>query len=269
MYEVWCIVGKPRFKAICESVITSERERSGIGTLGEKTLHAVLKQYFGPEGAARETRIGPFIADIVTDDCIIEIQTRAFNMLRRKLSAFLEKTPVMVVYPIPKTKWLLWIDGETGGVSKKRKSPKQGAIYDAIPELYKIKPMLNHPNFRLCLALIDMEEYRYLNGWSDDRKKGSTRYDLVPVDMIEEIYISNATDYIKFLPAGLNAQFTSKDYKNAAHTSLHISQTALNILTSVGVVNRVGKLGHLYLYERANPVSGVFAGLVNTAASRI
>jgi len=260
-------VDKPRFKAICESVITSERERCGIGTLGEKTLHAVLKQYFGPEGAGRETRIGPFVADIVTDDGIIEIQTRAFNKLRKKLRAFLEKTPVMVVYPIPKTKRLFWIDGETGGVSKKRKSPKQGAIFDAIPELYKIKPMLNHPNFRLCLALIDMEEYRNLNGWSKDRKKGSTRCDRVPVDMIEEIYIRNASDYVKFIPVGLNTQFTSMDYRNAAHTSVHISQTALNILTSISVVNRIGKRGHLYLYERANPVSGVCAGVVNTTAS--
>jgi len=246
----------------------SGQERGGIGTLGEKTLHAVLKQYFGPEGTGRETRIGPFIADIVTDGGIIEIQTKAFNKLRKKLSFFLEETPVMVVYPIPKTKWLFWIDGETGGVSKKRKSPKQGAIYDAIPELYKIKPMLNHPNFRLCLALIDMEEYRYLNGWSEDKKKGSSRCDRVPVDMIEEIYIRNVSDYMKFLPAGLNAQFTSRDFKSAAHTSLHISQTALNILTGVGVVNRVGKRGHLYLYEQTNPVSGVFAGLVKAAASR-
>jgi len=109
-----------------------------------------------------------------------------------------------------------------------------------------------------------MEEYRYLNGWSEDKKKGSTRYDRVPVDIIEEIYISSAAEYIKFVPAGLNAQFTSKDYKNAAHTSLHISQTALNILTDVGAVVRVGKQGRSYLYKRANPASGACTGSINT-----
>jgi len=255
-------VDKLRFSAICESVIKTGRELDGIGTLGEKTLHAILKQYFGAEGAVRETRIGPFVADIITDGGIVEVQTRAFNKLRKKLGVFLEKAPVMVVYPIPRTKWLVWIDGQTGVASKKRKSPKQGCIYDAIPELYRIKPLLEHPNLSFCLALIDMEEYRYLDGWSKDRKKGSTRCDRLPVDMVEEIYISNLDDYLKFVPAELKTQFTSMDYKDAAHTSLHVSQTALNILTGIGIVKRVGKQGRLYLYERVSP------GLVDAASSR-
>ena len=239
-----------KFKEICERVISAERERSGIGTHGEKTLHAVLKQYFRPDKAANETRIGPFIADIITDDGIIEIQTRALNKLRKKLDSFLERFTVTVVFPIPKTKWLLWINEQTGEISKKRKSPKQGKIYDAFPELYKIKPILNHPNLRLCLTLIDMEEYRYLNGWSEDKKKGSTRCDRIPIDIVDEIYFNNPSDYIKFIPNGLNTQFTSKDYKNAAHINLHTSQTGLNILTNIGAVKRVGKQGSLYLYER-------------------
>ena len=239
-----------RFREVCERVMSSERECRGIGTLGEKTLHAVLKQYFKPDRASLETRVGSFIADIVTDNSIVEIQTRAFDKLRKKLIEFLDQSPVTVVYPIPKTKWLLWIDEQTGEVSKKRKSPKQGRIYDAIPELYKIKPMLSHPNFRLCLVMIDVEEYRYLNGWSGDKKKGSTRCDRVPVDIVEEIYISKTSDYIKFVPSELNTQFTSKDYKNVTHANLRTSQTALNILTNIGIVKRVGKQGNLYLYER-------------------
>jgi len=140
----------------------------------------------------------------------------------------------------------------TGGIiSKKRKSPKQGKIYDALRELYKIKPTLSHPSLRICLTLIDMEEYRYLNGWSEDRKKGSTRCDRIPVELVEEIYISNASDYIKFVPIELGTQFTSIEYEKAARTDLHTSQIALNILACVGVVKRVGKRGHSYLYERA------------------
>jgi len=238
-----------RFRDVCKNVLSAERERSSIGTFKEKTLHAVLKQYYEPENASHEVRIGSFVADIVTDDGIIEIQTRAFNKLRKKLSYFVEKYTVTVVYPIPKTKWLLWID-QAGEISKKRKSPKQGGIYDAIPELYKIKSMLNHPNFRLCLVLIDMDEYRYLNGWSEDKKKGSTRCDLVPIDIIDEIYLNNTSDYSKLIPCGLNVQFTSKDYSKATHINLHKSQTALNILASIGVVIRVGRHDHLYLYEQ-------------------
>lgn len=40
---------RERFQALCREVLTGDRRREGIGTLGEKTLHAVLKAYFaGP-----------------------------------------------------------------------------------------------------------------------------------------------------------------------------------------------------------------------------
>ena len=242
---------KQKFKEACKSIINIEREQNGIGTLGEKTLHAVLKQYYEPDKANHEIRIGSFVADIVTDSGIIEIQTRAFDKLRNKLAKFLEISHVTVVYPIPKTKWLLWIDEQTGETTKKRKSPRQGRIFDIIPELYKIKPLINHVNLRLCIVFIDMEEYRYLNGWSKDKKKGSTRCDRVPIDIADEVYINNTADYIKFIPGELSDGFTSKDYKNATDTNLQTAQTALNILNHIGVVRRVGKQGNLYIYERA------------------
>ena len=241
---------KQKFKEACKSIINIEREQNGIGTLGEKTLHAVLKQYYEPDKANHEIRIGSFVADIVTDSGIIEIQTRAFDKLRNKLAKFLEISHVTVVYPIPKTKWLLWIDERTGETTKKRKSPRQGRIFDIIPELYKIKPLINHVNLRLCIVFIDMEEYRYLNGWSKDKKKGSTRCDRVPIDMVDEVYINNTADYIKFIPGELSDGFTSKDYKNATDTNLQTAQTALNILNHIGIVRRVGKQGNLYIYER-------------------
>ncbi|MFR1518887.1 MAG: hypothetical protein ACLSVG_08975 [Clostridia bacterium] len=243
-------MNKQKFKEACQSIIHIEREQNGIGTLGEKTLHAVLKQYYEPDKTNHERKVGSFVADIVTDSGIIEIQTRAFDKLRKKLAEFLEIAAVTVVYPIPKTKWLLWIDEQTGETTKKRKSPRQGRIFDIIPELYKIKFLLKHNNFRLCIVFIDMEEYRYLNGWSKDKKKGSTRCDRVPIDIADEIYIDNTSDYIKFIPDELSDGFTSKDYKNAAHINLHTAQTALNILNHIGVVRRVGKQGGLYVYER-------------------
>lgn len=238
------------FKEVCQKIISAEKEQNGIGTLGEKTLHAVLKQYYEPDKNSHETKIGSFVADVVTDSGIIEIQTRAFDKLRKKLALFLEISPVTVVYPIPKTKWLFWIDEQTGETTKKRKSPKQGRIFDIIPELYKIKPLINHINFRLCIVLIDMEEYRYLNGWSKDKKKGSTCSDRVPVEIVQEVYINKTADYIKLIPDELSGQFTSKDYKSAAKTNMHTSQLALNILHHIGVVKRVEKKGNFYVYER-------------------
>ena len=231
-------------------MVKLEIEQHSIGTLGEKTLHAVLKQYYEPDETKHEIKVGSFVADIVSDEGIIEIQTRAFDRLRKKLTEFLQFSPVTVVYPLPKTKWLIWIDEVTGEATKKRKSPKQGSIFDAFNELYKIKMFLKHPNFRLRIVLIDMEEYRYLNGWSKDKKKGSTRYNRVPVNIAEEVCFRKTEDYLQFIPDSLNDGFTSKEYKNATHISQKNARTGLNILHDIGVVTRTGKQGNLYVYER-------------------
>ena len=237
------------------SIVNSQRSivnaKSSIGTLGEKTLHAFLKQHFEPDVKKHEITVGSYVADIVTDSGIIEIQTRSFDKLRKKLSEFLEISPVTVVYPLPRTKWLLWIDEQTGEVSKSRKSPKQGRIYDAVLELYRIKPLLSHHNLCLCIVLIDIEEYRYLNGWSENKKRGSTRCNRVPVDISEVMYLKSTADYLRFIPEDLPSQFTTKDYRDAANINLRTAQTAMNILHFIGTVNRVGKQGNLHIYERS------------------
>ena len=221
-----------------------------IGTLGEKTLHAALKRYYEGDNAKHEMPIGSYVADISNEYGITEIQTGAFNKLRSKLTEFLNISPVRVVYPLPKTKWLLWIDESTGETTKKRKSPKQGSIHDAFFELYKIKPFLTHPNFRLCIVMLNMEEYRYLNGWSVDKKRGSTRCDRIPVEIVEEVNFRTLRDYKQFIPDGLHEGFTSKEYGKAINRNIRTAQTALNILHHVGVVKRTGKQGDLFVYER-------------------
>ena len=117
----------------------------GIGTLSEKTLHAALKAYYEPDDESREVALGGFVADIVGEEGIIEIQTRSFERLRGKLEAFLEAARVTVVYPVAVERQLRWIDPETGEVLPPRGSTKKGIPFDVLPELYKIKPLLTHP----------------------------------------------------------------------------------------------------------------------------
>ncbi|HWT27413.1 MAG TPA: hypothetical protein VN131_05690 [Mobilitalea sp.] len=238
------------FKQTCDEVIGMQQGLNGIGTLGEKTVHSVLKSYLSPDLSNHEVKVGGFVADIYNGQEIIEIQTRNFDKLRRKLQAFLPIAPVTIVYPIPGTKWIRWINPQTGEISPPRKSPKTGKPYTIFPELYKIKDFLLEPNLKLEIVLIDLEEYRYLDGWSEDRKKGSSRCDRIPSELVEEIMISSLSDYQCLIPDSLGTEFTSKDYRKASGLPLHIAQTALNILHFVGVVDRVGKKGNAYLYDR-------------------
>ena len=238
-----------RFDAACEQA-RSEALRTGIGRLGEKTLHAALKYYYEPFADSHEAKIGGYVADIVGENGIIEIQTRAFDRLRKKLACFLAVGRVRVVYPVARTKWLLWMNPDTGEVTGKRKSPKIGSPYEIMRELYKIKDLLAHPNLSLTVAMLEIEEIRSLTGWSADKKKGSTRVDRIPVGLTDEITIDSADDYAKLIPPALPPQFGTKEYQKASRLSRSGAQTALNVLHHLEVVERVGKSGNAYLYQR-------------------
>lgn len=237
------------FEAAKRKIIGMDRQRLGIGTLSEKTVHAILKNYYEPDEDRHEIPVGNYVADIYAEGEIIEIQTRQFDKMRGKLNAFLPLCPVTIVYPIPHEKWIIWIDEESGALSKKRKSPLKGNPYVIFPELYKIKMFLKDPNLRFRLAFLNMEEYKLLNGWSKDRKKGASRYDRIPTELVREMEIVCPQDFLQFVPLELEEPFTSKDFAKAAHIPLPLAQTTLNILYHMETVARVGKKGQLYLYE--------------------
>ena len=75
-----------------------------IGMLNEGALHAALKQdYLGESGLA-EVPFGGFVADVVRDGVIYEVQTSSFSGLGRKMLALADLSPVVLVHPIPHAK---------------------------------------------------------------------------------------------------------------------------------------------------------------------
>lgn len=247
------ILDKQLFEQVCDEVIGQQKGMNGIGTLGEKTVHSVIKSYLSPNTINHEIKVGSFVADICTGNEIIEVQTRNFDKLRRKLAAFLAVAPVTIAYPIPSIKWIRWVNPQTGEISPPRKSPKLGTPYAIFPELYKIKNYLINPNLTLKIIMINLEEYRFLDGWSQDKKKGSTRCDRIPTELVSELEITNQEEYRFLIPNTLEEKFTSKDFKKASGLPIGQAQTALNILHYVGAVDRIGKKGNSYIYIRTNP----------------
>jgi len=237
------------FESAKEKIVGKVHNHKGIGTLSEKTVHAIMKNYYEPNEDNHEVKIEGYVADIYNNQGIIEIQTRQFNKLRGKLSTFLNLYPVTIVYPMPYNKWVFWIDNETGETTKKRKAPKRWSAYDAFVELYKIKEFLKNPNLRMRLVLMDMEEYRLLNGWNATKKRGSTRFDRIPLQIKQEVVIEQPDDYMQFIPYDIEEQFTSKEFAKAAKIKVDTARLVLNILYYVGVVKRVGKNGNSFIYE--------------------
>lgn len=237
------------FNETCDKVINSEINTNGpIGTLGEKTVHSVVKNYVEPDSSSHEIKIESFYADIINDKGIIEIQNGNFDKLRKKLKVLLELQPVTIVYPICHVKTIYWINDKTGEVSKPRKSTRTGNPYLLFRELYKIKNYLHHPNIKFHIILMDMDEYRLLDGWSKDKKRGATKCDRIPTKLVDEIHINSIDDYSLFLPEKLASTFTVRDYKAATNTQQRDAGVAVHILTYVGAIKKVGEKGRAYLY---------------------
>lgn len=240
---------KNRFEEIKNRYMAAPVEKCGIGTLQEKTVHGILKNYYAPDIDMQEIPINGYVADIFTGKEIIEIQTAHFDKLRNKLEIFLQQYAVTVVYPVPYRKWISWINEETGECSPLRKSPVKGNVYKAFYELYKIKMYLKHPNLRIRILLLDMEEYRLLNGWSEDKKKGSCRFDRIPTTLEDEIVFERIEDYMQIIPYDLNEEFTVSDFAKSVKIKNKEAQKVMHILHYLNIVKRCGKKGRAYLYR--------------------
>lgn len=223
---------------------------SNIGILNEHSLHAFLKEYYEPDELKREVKIGRFVADIADGDSITEIQTRGFFSLKKKLSFFLKEHNVTVVYPVAYEKHIIWVEPETGEASKPRKSPKTGEPWEIFYELIHIKDMLCIPKLKFKIVLLDIDEYRNLDGWSKDRKKGSMRIDRVPGKIRREIEVSGASGFAHILPENLPPVFTAKELKNCGKMSQILANRAVNVLRTVGAIRQIGKKGRSYLYQK-------------------
>ncbi len=239
-----------RFLAARAAALGRIKGVDGIGTLSEKALHAALKAYYEPDSESREIALGGFVADIVGEEGIIEIQTRGFDRLRGKLQAFLEVARVTVVYPIAVRRQLRWIDPETGEVLPPRKSPKKGIPFDVLPELYKIEPHLLHPNFRLRLVLLESTDYKYLDGYGKQRKIRASRGERVPEALLDEIDFTCPADYLRLLPEALPEPFTAGQLAKVLCRPATHARAGVHVLCTLGVLERVGKAGRAYLYVK-------------------
>ena len=238
------------FIGIRDAVLAREREQNGIGTLGEKSLHLILKNYYEPMTALHEQKIGRYVADILNEDGVLEIQTRQLSKMRTKLNAFLDVTDVTVIHPVVHNKWMCWVDPETGETTKKRKSPKTGTIYDAFWELGGIPELLSHPHLTVCLVMLDMEETRLLNGWSRDKKLGSTRADRIPRALLSETFLHTKEDYAALVPGALPEIFSRREIAAAVGQPPERGYTLVRVFSAVGVIEDAGKRGREFVYRR-------------------
>lgn len=240
---------RERFEAACRAVSEEGREARGIGTLGEKTLHAVLKRYIEPDVSKHEIKIGGFYADIADSGRITEIQTGSFYPLCKKLDQMLVSYKVTVVHPIAVNRYICWLDPSGGALVSRRKSPRKGRIYDVLRQLYYIRDMLCDPGLSIKLVLIDLEEYRLLDGYGESRKGRATKYEKIPVSLLDEIDFTDRRDYMMLLPPSLPDLFTAKELASCLGVSSFVSYLAIKVFLETGCIAPAGKIGRSAAYR--------------------
>lgn len=231
-------------------VVLNERRDQGIGSLQEKTIHRVLKNYYEADKRQQEIPIEGFYADILRDDgSVVEIQTKSFDRLRPKLEVFLKEHIVTIVYPMVDSRTLCYIDEDTGEILRRRKSPKHMKDEEAFVELYRIKSYLSHPNIRIKLVALECEDYYFESQSASGRSLYLKKFDSMPLGIVREVDLNRVEDYMQFVPLDLEEDFTLKEYSKASGLSHDLAGIGLRVLTELGILSRVGKRGNAYLYR--------------------
>ena len=226
-----------------------------IGTLNEKSTHAILKEYLCTDISKHEKRVRGYIADIFDSETntITEIQTQDFSRLRGKIESYTPEFNLNIVYPVNSIKYINWVDTNSGEVVERRKSPSRDNKYKIFKELYKIRSHLTNKQITFSIILLETEEYKYLDGYGRNNKNKATKIDKIPIKILETITFNINSGYDDFIPEALkNKSFTSSEFSKVVKCKIELAQTTLLILTDLGVVERIGKSGRNILYKYSN-----------------
>lgn len=249
------MIDSDRFAEAVEKASQRDKGLHGsVGTQNEKTLHAVLKNYYAPFSDEQEIKIGSYFADAVCEDGIFEIQTRQLYKLREKLNTFLEFSRVTVVYPSACVLGTMYINEDSGEAVKETRPRKISSLLKVFEELYSIRGLLNSENLRIIIARLNIRKLVYFRGNeppspTDRRARKKCRIEKIPLEFCEEIVLESKADYRRFLPEGLTNEFTKKEFASAAKESS--SSLRLEVLRTIGAIEKIGKRGNSFLYKRS------------------
>ena len=237
------------FLRLCEieSYRSCGEVSEGIGIYNEKRLHRVLKRTVCDDEDRFEVKVGKYVADVLCDGRITEIQCGPLLPLRQKLEYYLASTEheICVIHPLVSKKRIIRAERESGEILRMRASAKKEDRWSALAALYPVRELLGGDRIEFCFPLIEVEEYRFSEK-QRYRKKGAYDSESFPVALEGELVLRRQSDFLQFIPSGLaatldregRAEFSASDF--APYTSLRGRDvySALNVLSATGVIER-------------------------------
>jgi len=214
----------------------------------ETSLHSAIKNWYSQPGDQIEAKVDGFIVDIVRDDVLIEVQTRNFSAMKKKLKSLLASHTVRLVYPIAKEKWIIYINPSNGARIGRRRSPRKGDMLDIFVELVRIPELLREDNFTIEVLMIKEEETRCADGKGSWRRRGLSVKDRRLVEVVGTMVFANIEDYLKLLPNDLVQPFTNRMLAKHMGVTVRRVRRITYCLRKMEAIKEVGRNGKGLLF---------------------
>jgi hypothetical protein len=222
-----------------------------IGTLAERSLHASLKDWYEQPGDQREVKVDGFVIDLVRGDLLIEIQTRSFWSLKRKLTKLTESHRVLLAHPIPAERWIVKYAADGESLIERRKSPKKGYIEQIFSELVSFPTLIEQENFSLEVLLTREEQIWRNDGQGSWRRKGWSVTDRRLLEVMRNVRFNTKEDFCALIPESVLPEFTIKELAKGLKQPIRIANDMTYCLRTMGAIKQVGTKGRAYLYARS------------------
>jgi hypothetical protein len=233
------------FESIRNLIENSLTQAGSIGTQQERWIHQAIKYYLSDDPMTHEIAMDGYVVDVLLDGEIYEVQTGAVWKLTKKLVHYLPHYPVHVVIPLIYKKTTITLN-EYGIKLSERKSPRVAKLQHIALIIEPLFSLLNNPNLSVMVVMIEVDEYRRKSELVD-RKLWTER---IPKGTPIIHTFHRRDDYKLFLPETLPNQFTRTDYQTHVRLSSSAAMAMMRLLTSVGLLEQVGKQGRYHLYQR-------------------
>ncbi len=221
---------------------------SPIGVLNEKPLHAALKQWIARPGDRFEVSVDGFVVDIVRGDLLIEVQTKGFASIKRKMHALTAAHAVRLVYPIAREKWIVRTVKKGCRTLGRRRSPSRGALDRVFEELVSFPALMAHPNFSLEVLFVHEEEVRYRDSSRRWRRGEWVTKERRLLDVVDRLVFDGPEDLRKRILPDLEEPWSTADLSAATGRPRWLSQKIVYCLRESGAIRVVGKKGNSLLY---------------------
>lgn len=245
---------KQKFEKICLELKTAARADFGIGTYSEKTIHRALKHFFCPDTDFHEVGLGSFVADALVGNTIYEIQCAGLFPLKKKLAYYLDHTDkqIKIVCPVLTAKRVIWVDPADGSMSAPRKSPVGHGKMRVLPELIYLLEHLKFERVSLLIVGLSADDYKLLDGKGNDKKRGATRMERIPGELVYMETLSSKEDIASFfLPEDLPKEFVAADFSRLTNLRRRTLSAALKALCYLEIIEIIGKQKKAICYRRS------------------